>query len=564
MRSDINPGPPDTLAGDADGVQRPDGTRIDWDEHWDTVVVGFGAAGASAALESAQAGCGTLLIDRFYGGGATKRSGGIYYAGGGTRLQKAAGYDDSPEEMFKYLKLEAGDVVSDDVLRTFCNDSVANFDWLSSLGVPFPPSGEAVKASYPPYDCTLYFSGNEICPPYSDAAKPAPRGHRALGRGLTGPQIFKGFARAIRGSSVTVRLATAARQLVVDDAGAVIGLRVTQLRSNLLIRAIHRVLYFAGWGGWSSRTVTIALQRLISRIEQRWSHERYIRAGRGVILAAGGFVFNPHMMDEYAPDFANCGIRLGTVGDGGIGIRLGQSVGGQVDKMDRGCAWVFINPPTAWVRGILVGPDGQRICNEELYGSTIGVHMTEKYGGRGTLILDSRQFSESSRQIVREHMGWFQQTFAIANNFLNRKKADTLAGLATRAGIDPNGLQATVDEYNRNVQQGHDPLGKSDKSLYPILDGPYYALPVDTFNRKFPAPCISLGGLVVDGLSQRVIGDHGQPIDGLYAAGRTAVGVSSQCYVSGLSIADCVFSGRNAGRAVAAARVQRHLADAAA
>jgi len=43
-----------------------------------------------------------------------------------------------------------------------------------------------------------------------------------------------------------------------------------------------------------------------------------------------------------------------------------------------------------------------------------------------------------------------------------------------------------------------------------------------------------------------------QRLDGLYAAGRNAVGVSSHSYVSGLSIADCIFSGRNAGRHAAA------------
>jgi 3-oxo-5alpha-steroid 4-dehydrogenase len=39
----------------------------------------------------------------------------------------------------------------------------------------------------------------------------------------------------------------------------------------------------------------------------------------------------------------------------------------------------------------------------------------------------------------------------------------------------------------------------------------------------------------------------------LYAAGRSAVGLCSRSYVSGLSLADCVFSGRRAGRHAAAA-----------
>jgi 3-oxo-5alpha-steroid 4-dehydrogenase len=44
----------------------------------------------------------------------------------------------------------------------------------------------------------------------------------------------------------------------------------------------------------------------------------------------------------------------------------------------------------------------------------------------------------------------------------------------------------------------------------------------------------------------------GSVVPGLYAAGRTAVGLCSHSYVSGLSLADCVFSGRRAGRNAAA------------
>ena len=59
---------------------------------------------------------------------------------------------------------------------------------------------------------------------------------------------------------------------------------------------------------------------------------------------------------------------------------------------------------------------------------------------------------------------------------------------------------------------------------------------------------LTLGGLVVDEDTGQVRRADGSVIDGLYAAGRSAVGVCSNSYVSGLSLADCVFSGRRAGR----------------
>lgn len=57
---------------------------------------------------------------------------------------------------------------------------------------------------------------------------------------------------------------------------------------------------------------------------------------------------------------------------------------------------------------------------------------------------------------------------------------------------------------------------------------------------------LTLGGLVVAEDTGQVRRADGSVIDGLYAAGRSAVGVCSNSYVSGLSLADCVFSGRRA------------------
>jgi len=80
--------------------------------------------------------------------------------------------------------------------------------------------------------------------------------------------------------------------------------------------------------------------------------------------------------------------------------------------------------------------------------------------------------------------------------------------------------------------------------------GPYAAVPCHLDSLLFPAPCITLGGLDVDA-GQRVLRPDGTCIGGLYAAGRCAAGVTSRSYVSGLSLADCVFSGRTAGTCVA-------------
>ncbi len=142
----------------------------------DVVVVGFGAAGACAALE---AGCDVVVLDRFTGGGATALSGGVIYAGGGTRWQREAGLADSPGAMFAYLSTEVGDAVSPGTLREFCVGSAEMLAWLDRHGVPFHASLCPDKTSYPSNRHYLYYSGSEL------SARRMPRRPRRAGTGCT-------------------------------------------------------------------------------------------------------------------------------------------------------------------------------------------------------------------------------------------------------------------------------------------------------------------------------------------------------------------------------------------
>jgi 3-oxo-5alpha-steroid 4-dehydrogenase len=82
----------------------------------------------------------------------------------------------------------------------------------------------------------------------------------------------------------------------------------------------------------------------------------------------------------------------------------------------------------------------------------------------------------------------------------------------------------------------------------PITQEPFYGIDISVRpSRTFPTTALTLGGLRVDEDTGKVLTNKGSRIGGLYAAGRTAVGVCANSYVSGLSLADCVFSGRRAG-----------------
>lgn len=132
---------------------------------------------------------------------------------------------------------------------------------------------------------------------------------------------------------------------------------------------------------------------------------------------------------------------------------------------------------------------------------------------------------------------------------MGRRKAGSIEELAAKAGIDPEGLARTVSEHNRAIADGTpDPLGKPDDIRVPVAEGPFYLFNVSIkTNMLNPCPMLTLGGLVVDEETGAVQTTSGAAIPGLYAAGRAAVGICSNSYVSGLSLADCVFSGRRAG-----------------
>ena len=235
-------------------------------------------------------------------------------------------------------------------------------------------------------------------------------------------------------------------------------------------------------------------------------------------------------------------------GDDGSGIQIGHAAGGALGKMDRVTAWRFIDPPDAWWGGILVGRSGERICNETLYGGKVGEHLIEHHGGKGTLIMDAAMMARGRKQVMTGNPQLYQRAFGLINGYITCRSAPTLQKLVKRFGIDGDRLEATVAAYNAGVTIGVDALGKHGDYLGPISEGPFYGIPFDHDTLLYPTPHLTLGGLRTDGASGRVLRDDGTPIEGLYAAGRTAIGVSSNGYVSGLSVADSIFSGRTAGR----------------
>jgi len=550
----------DPIAGKGAVVKAPhvvdDASSVNWTEEAGIVVVGFGGAGAAAALEAREQGADVLVVEQFEGGGATAYSGGIYYAGN-TRFQRDAGVQDSPQDLFDYLSLEMKGSMSVETLRRFCDESGRNIEWLVHHGVGFEGSLYSGKTTYPPEDKYLYYSGNEKIPAFAAKAKPAPRGHRTVGNGFTGYAFFEALKKSVYEHNIKVRTHSRVIRLVTDATGAVIGIEILQIEKPQDQKK-HQALYTRVDPARPFNTLRADKAMADgAALENAAGARKFIRARHAVILAAGGFTNNLEMVRWHMPLLAvhnESLIRLGSMGCNGSGIQLGVSAGGSVAKLDRAVLVRSIAPPNVMVQGLIVNRHGCRFVNEDVYTASLGDAILRQPDGNAWIVVDKALYRALLRQCMptadKAFSTFKYYTVPVLLNLLfgGTKQAKTLAELARKTGIDAAGLEKTVADNNAAINGGEpDPAGKNTDNVRRLGEGPYRAINTSVGNKFSFCRFLTLGGLRVDERLGLVLRDDGTPIQGLYAAGRTAVGLPTDGYISGFSLADCIFSGRRAG-----------------
>lgn len=519
----------------------------------DVVVVGFGAAGACAAITAREHGVDVIAIDRANGGGSTAVSGGIIYAGGGTAVQQQAGVIDTAEQMLTYLRLEVGDAVSPQTLESFVAGSPEMIRWLSDYGVPFDSTLCPYKTSYPNNHYYLYHSGSENAGAFRAHTPPVQRGHRVKGKGVSGKMLYAPLAKSALALGVQLRPQTRATQLIQEPSGRVCGVEATTMH-YAPARVRRRYARLAGLStkpGIYYPPLRSVVERRLRNLERRYAQPVRISARRAVILCAGGYMANAEWIERFAPQYRG-GLQLGTSGDDGSGIAMAQSVGAVTERMDNVSAWRFITPPSAFISAIIVDEQGRRVIDESRYGAAVGHAMVRRHNGKGWLLADAALMKEARRQMIKQPL-WFQRAQSAALMLFDSVKGASLRDAARRAGIDPDGLVATVEAHNSAIDADTpDPAGKPADFVRRIGSGPYTLLNISVRPSLVnPTPMLTLGGIRVDEGTGAVLDGSGAPIPGLFSAGRTATGICSNSYVSGLSLADCVFAGRRAGKSAA-------------
>jgi 3-oxo-5alpha-steroid 4-dehydrogenase len=466
-----------------------------WDKEADVVVVGYGGAGAAATIEATKAGASVIMLEKMpIDGGSTAICGGIALFGGGTALQKACGFEETRDDFYKYVFAAAGDGADPDIVGVFADKSVETYDWMVSLGCPFKPSFLPGKYIIPPTDDGLAFTGNEEQATYAAIVPPVPHGHHAQAAGSSAIAWWPPIQAAVKATGAEVIYEAPVTRLIADQ-GRVVG--------------------------------------VVAEIE---GTETFVKAKKAVLLCAGGFAENKEMLAQHAPAYLRCGATIGTKGDDGAGIKMGQAVGGDVRMMGQVLAYTGIYGigSEPMVKGILVDGMAQRFIGEDNYGEWTA----------DAIVLDHpTAYLVYDDAILKELAPEMQAATTPA------AQANTIAELATAIGVDPAVLEATVATYNTFAAEGKDPIyQKNAKYVQTIGTAPFYALNYSAGMIGY----LTTGGLRTNTKSQ-VLDTAGEPVPGLYSAGRNAFGVIARHYPgSGTSVADAFIFGRIAGQEMAA------------
>lgn len=421
---------------------------------WDLIAIGGGGCGIAATLGF---GPGQVLLLEKTGalGGNTELSTGSIPAAL-SRLQKAAGIDDSAESMADDIWRQAGEQGDRAHCDRLSDVSAALIDWLmDDLDV------ELILAS-----------------DYLHVGHSKPRLHTPPSR--EGVDLIADLSRAVERAGISVQLETPVQSVERSADGFVV----------------------SAWNGQQFRT-------------------------RNVILAGNGFAGNPNMVKQYIPEIAGA-TYYGAPGNTGDTIKIGVELGGTLAAMGSYQSYAAVEPDSgilaSWTLvekgAIIVDKWGKRLGDEMLGYSAFGRCVKAADGGTAFVIYDDhiRQFVAGNEQRFRRLL----ETGAATSS-------TDIAQLAAQLGIPLPALRHTIRTYNAaaTAAAGDDEFGRSEFGLAP-LTGQLSAIKVEAGLYH------TQGGLTID-LDARVVRGDASPIDGLYAGGGTAIGLSGVDGAAGYS-----------------------------
>lgn len=459
-----------------------------WDEEADVVIVGYGGAGAPAAIACHDRGAKALLLEKAPFGG-----GNMCCAGGGSAIPVDV------EKGIQYYRALTAGLIEEDLLRTWAQATHDLPHWIEALGGKVEFRG--VEAMYPS------FPGAEAIQSFMHLARTPEQIEQGYWK-TYGKDLFAFFDGQVKSRGIEVRYETSGKKLLQDP-------------------ETKEVLGVAG---------------------EAAGREIFLKARKGVILACGGFENNREMLNDFLPFTWELPLYpLGTPYNTGDGIAMAAEAGAKLwhmaglefgnfapriptEKLGVAVRLLRKMPPDSAL--IYINRYGRRFMNE-IGPRPVGTlsHCKELFKVQH---FDAERaefpnipfymvFDETFRlkgKMVEERSNWWhvQQLYEwSADNSAEVEagwfeKADTIEALARKIKAPPEALQQTIRAYNQGCIRKEDEFGRGQDWLRPIATPPFYA-------SELCEPIINTQGGPKHNAKAQVLDWNDQPIPRLYAAG---------------------------------------------
>ena len=488
--------------------------EITFDAEFDVVVVGSGVAALFGAAAAASRGLSTCLVektDRF--GGTSAYSGGAVWLPGNAVLARD-GLEDSVERGRTYFRAVVGDRTDPQVQDAFLNTGPKVVDFLlEELGIPMrfqpfpdyfdaPGRQEAGRSIYP-----KPIKGVELGDRVLDVRSAVPVDQFAADEDTTKLEGGRAWvARLLLAiddmENAELRLSCAARELIRDADGKVVGVAV-----------------------------------------ERDGRREVLGARRGVLVAAGGFERSATLREQWqqmpTADWSSSHPATGS----GDAVRMFEEVGAELDLLDQSwwCpATLFPNGHAAFTlgfrSGLIVDGTGRRFADELLpydqMGRKMRARMADGAGDEFWFVFDDAEAGGFPAICIPAPDA---DELRAAGLWHTAGSVEDLAGMT---GLDPDALRDSVDRFNEFAEQGEDtdfrrgedPYGRfflgastPQQCLRPVGGDRLHAV------RLVLGDLGTKGGAVID-VNGAVVDIEGRPIAGLFAAGNSSASVSGEAY----------------------------------
>jgi succinate dehydrogenase/fumarate reductase flavoprotein subunit len=489
-----------------------------WDKEVDIVILGTGHAGLMSAIVASDAGAKVVILEKMkkeLEGGNSKVSGNMWWTPDPNNPNARA-------LAIEYITAMCYGLTPSDCIEALVDEQLKLNTFLATLGIRPQPLG--------------IFQPEH---PQLPGAAAVRTWNNGAGGGIGSPALWTPLRNAVTQRNIEVLYETPAKALIQLPTREIAGIRA-----------------------------------------QVDGKPFFIRAKKAVILACGGFEFDFEMQKQFLPGWpVYC---TGSPGNTGDGIRMAQQVGAQLWHMNNALAGLggMVIPPTAPVP-VSVNLGSAYICVDKLGKRFMSENQPTRHGfGQKEYLMffDGLNgvsripcyyiFDETTRARGpigpggaaggpggrgggggRGGMGWYgnhptyqwsrDNAAEIEKGWI--VKGETIAELATKLGMKPADLEATVTKYNTNAKNGADPdFNRPRNNLVAIEKAPFYAVAI------YPTMYNTQGGPKRNAKCQ-IVDPFEQPIPRLYSAGEMG-SFWGWMYNGGGNNAECLCTGQIAAR----------------